>query len=67
MKHIFNVGDRVRHSSMGVKGEIVGRTTLDLLVAGDCEDEDADDPWYMIKWDHDQFIGNEFEGSLVRI
>lgn len=65
--HLYKVGTRVRHIEKDdVYGTIVSLKTL-FDVDQSCEEQDDDDPWYEIKWDHGQFVGQEAEGSLVRI
>ena len=70
MKHSFNIGDRVRQNETGDEGEVITLTTFGEIISfdcGTCEDDEKDDPWYEIKWDHDWFTGDEFEGSLTKI
>lgn len=75
----FKIDDRVRYAfDTAIIGTIVGYTTLSEVVEGDCEDEAADEPWYVIKWDSEfndpcpnsesevgDSIGAEAEDSLI--
>ena len=67
MKHSFSIGDRVRHNDNNLEGVVIALTTLEEVVEGDCEDDEKDDPWYDVKWDHCRFNGLEFEGSLSKV
>ena len=78
--YAFNIGDRVRYcEDSKLNGTIIGLTTLSNIVDGDCDDEEADSPWYTIQWDsiaagaenhcsaefYDSCIGAESEGMLL--
>jgi hypothetical protein len=66
--HTLKFGDRVTHvDDNTLQGTVIGLTTLFAVNEGDCEDDERWDPWYQIEWDHQEFIGQESEESLVKV
>jgi len=63
MSHKFEIGQTVKHKEYDIEGIIVEHTTLGDVVDGDCEDDEMDQPWYIVDWD--EFLGGqESEDSL---
>jgi heat shock protein HspQ len=68
MSHKFEIGQTVKHKELDMEGIIVDYTTLGEVVDGDCEDDEMDQPWYVIDWVGEftlgEFSGQESEDSL---
>lgn len=70
--HKFEIGQKVRHEENDMIGEIIELTCLGDVVEGDCEDDEYNQPWYVIRWNDDgeedeDNIGQESEDSIELI
>ena len=62
VKYKFKIGDKIRHIEEGCEGNISGLTTLGEVLDGDCEDDQMNQPWYIVEWE--DFDGQEPEDGL---
>ena len=61
----FKVGDKVKHTEYdNLTGEVVRLVTLEPNIGEILQHRDDTCPWYAVRWDHEEFEGNEAQMSL---